>query len=227
MTNAVQEQVLAMLNLQHSMNTLVHAEWVKQSYPWYRAAWLESAELLDHVGWKWWKHQEADREQVILELVDIWHFALSDVLQASAADHPDSSTSHFESCARLIHQHLDSHRKLDSGGDLNKLKAGIESFAGACLHTKRVDLATLLQLCDLASLEFDELYRKYIGKNVLNRFRQDHGYKDGSYIKIWGELGEDNEVLATLVNSLDTRNADFKEQVYSGLSRYYPKNACS
>lgn len=53
-------------------------------------------------------------------------------------------------------------------------------------------------------------------------FRQDHGYKDGSYIKVWhGE--EDNEVLANLVNSLDANADDFQQQLYSALEAKYPK----
>jgi hypothetical protein len=38
------------------------------------------------------------------------------------------------------------------------------------------------------------LYRLYVGKNILNQFRQDHGYKEGSYIKIWNGV-EDNLVM--------------------------------
>src|SRR5690606_37979069 len=52
-----------------------------QHYEWYRAIWVECAELMDHYGWKWWKKQTPDRDQVVLELIDIWHFGLSDLLQ--------------------------------------------------------------------------------------------------------------------------------------------------
>jgi hypothetical protein len=56
----------------------------------------------------------------------------------------------------------------------------------------------------------------------LNFFRQDHGYKEGTYIKIWhGE--EDNEVLAILVNRLDASAADFQHQLYQALEAKYPK----
>jgi hypothetical protein len=43
-------------------------------------------------------------------------------------------------------------------------------------------------------MDFNELYQMYVGKNVLNVFRQKAGYKTGTYRKDWaGE--EDNEVL--------------------------------
>ncbi len=47
---------------------------------------------------------------------------------------------------------------------------------------------------------FDNVYKLYIGKNVLNVFRQDHGYAEGTYIKIWnGE--EDNVYLSKLIDN--------------------------
>ena len=45
-----------------------------------------------------------------------------------------------------------------------------------------------------SGLNLDALYKLYVGKNILNKFRQEHGYKEGTYIKIWnGE--EDNVVM--------------------------------
>ncbi|HEY5740253.1 MAG TPA: dUTP diphosphatase, partial [Gammaproteobacteria bacterium] len=59
------------------------------------------------------------------------------------------------------------------------------------------------------------------GKNVLNFFRQDHGYKEGSYVKQWHGR-EDNEHLSELLSQLDSGSADFREQVYRGLEQRYP-----
>ena len=70
-------------------------------------------------------------------------------------------------------------------------------------------------------MDLNELFRQYVGKNTLNFFRQDHGYKEGSYIKVWhGE--EDNEVLAKVVNDLDVSADDFQQQVYAALKANYP-----
>ena len=72
--------VQTMLDLQDKMNTKVHPKWREQGYEWYRAAWIECAELMDHAGYKWWKHAEPDIEQIQLEVVDIWHFGMSALL---------------------------------------------------------------------------------------------------------------------------------------------------
>jgi hypothetical protein len=69
-------------------------------------------------------------------------------------------------------------------------------------------------------MAFDELYEIYVGKNVLNMFRQDHGYKEGTYLKIW-QGREDNEHLADIMRTLDSDLATFKDDVYAALVSIY------
>ena len=79
----MQQQLLDMLDLQDKMNRKVHPDWKSQGYAWYRAIWTECAELMDHYGWKWWKAPNPDIEQIKLEIVDIWHFAMSILISES------------------------------------------------------------------------------------------------------------------------------------------------
>jgi hypothetical protein len=55
-------------------------------------------------------------------------------------------------------------------------------------------------LAEQLNLSGDELHEMYIAKNVLNLFRQDHGYQEGTYRKVWNGK-EDNEVLAWVMSS--------------------------
>ena len=71
-----------------------------------------------------------------------------------------------------------------------------------------------------ADLDFESLYTAYVGKNVLNFFRQDNGYKAGTYVKNWAGR-EDNEHLVELVAPLDKGAQDFADQVYSALQGRY------
>ena len=73
----MKHKIITMLELQDSMNTRVNTDWRDAGYDWYRAIWIEAAEMLEHYGWKWWKKQQPDTMQVKLEIVDIVHFALS------------------------------------------------------------------------------------------------------------------------------------------------------
>ena len=82
--------------------------------------------------------------------------------------------------------------------------------------------STFGNIMQLIEMDFDQLYRMYVGKNVLNFFRQDHGYKEGNYIKVW-QGREDNEHLAELLTLLDSESAEFKNEVYQELQARYPE----
>lgn len=196
-----------MLSMQHRMNTRVHPEWIAQGYAWYRAAWIECGELMDHIGYKWWKKQDADMEQVRLEVVDIWHFGLSALF-----DH-DTDISELARRIELELYHAEP--------ETTDLRAATEALALHCLQSRGFSVPLFAQLMVAAELSFDELYRHYVGKNVLNFFRQDHGYKDGSYIKEWAGR-EDNEHLSELLDELDSSAESFPDDVYAGLSARYP-----
>ena len=71
------QQLTTMLEMQDRMNRKVHPDWIAQDFAWYRALWIECGELIEHYGYKWWKHQQPAWEHVRLEIVDIWHFGMS------------------------------------------------------------------------------------------------------------------------------------------------------
>lgn len=201
-----QNQISQMLTMQDAMNARVSETWRENGYEWYRAIWVECAEMLDHHGWKWWKHQEIEVAQVQLELVDIFHFGLSLRLMTGAT--VDDITNQLAN-------------ELTQKTDENDFKIALENLASAAVTNKAFDAIALADCMRLMDMDLAELFRQYVGKNTLNFFRQDHGYKEGTYIKIWhGE--EDNEVLAKLVNELDASAADFQQQLYAALEAKYP-----
>ncbi|MDA8735344.1 dUTP diphosphatase [Porticoccaceae bacterium] len=203
----MKQQLATMLELQGNMNTKVHAEWRDQDFEWYRAIWVECAELLDHYGWKWWKKQTPDVDQIALELVDIWHFGLSLLLLSG-----DDLETIGE---RVIAGFADQQGSDDFASDL-------EEFTAQTLVTKEFDIAGFARLMDGINMDFETLYVGYVGKNVLNFFRQDNGYQDGSYHKQWGGK-EDNEHLVEIVAQLDTSAASFKDDLYSQMQSTYQR----
>ena len=70
-------------------------------------------------------------------------------------------------------------------------------------------------------MDLDALFDLYIGKNVLNRFRQDNGYKSGTYQKVWSGR-EDNEHLIEALAQLDCPPDEVPAQLYDALSALYP-----
>ena len=201
------DAVFNMLQMQHRMNNRVHADWISQRFEWYRAVWIECAELMDHVGYKWWKKQTPEWEQVRLEVVDIWHFGLSALFQ------PEQDLSDL---ADLIVSEVAA----AGVGDAD-IHSATEALARSALDTQSFSVrhfVALMQACDLSSAE---LYRHYVGKNVLNFFRQDHGYQEGTYIKQW-QNREDNEHLSEILAMLDADDPQFPDAVYGALAQRYP-----
>lgn len=201
----MKRKIITMLEMQNAMNEKVHSDWRGMRFEWYRAIWIEAAELLDHYGWKWWKKQEPDRDQVVLELIDIWHFGLSILL----TDNEDP-----EKIVELIETNLNIPRACED------FRQSLEAFALQTLSSKKFDLCGFGSLMAGVELEFDDLYRSYVGKNVLNFFRQDHGYQNGSYVKIWGDK-EDNEHLVELIDDISAGVNDFRDVLYKRLQERY------
>ena len=195
-----------MLEMQDAMNAHVNPEWRQAGNAWYRAIWTECAEMLDHYGWKWWKHQQPDLEQVRLELVDILHFAMSDYLLRESDNH---------AAATRIEAELSDPRQCAD------IRSAIEIMAQSTIAQQSMHFSDFANIMALIDMDFDQLYRTYVGKNVLNFFRQDHGYRDGSYIKIW-DGREDNEHLVEVLGTLDSGSVSFREEVYHGLRERYP-----
>ena len=215
-----QIQLNTMLSLQDGMNKKVNPDWLNAGYEYLRAAMIESVEGIEHHGWKWWKAQKKDLPQLQMELVDIWHFALSAIIIEFDGD--------IEKSAETIAEQLSSNQttltfdgKEYSFGEQDILD-NLELMAGLCA-AKRFVVPLFIKIVEQAEMTSDELYRQYVGKNVLNFFRQDHGYKEGTYIKIWNER-EDNEHLVEVLDALDINLPDYSEQVYKSLKLRYPAN---
>jgi dimeric dUTPase (all-alpha-NTP-PPase superfamily) len=180
------------MTLQNNFNKVVNPEWRKAGYNWRRAMWIESAELVDHLHYKWWKDtdKEPDHKQVLLEVVDIFHFYLSEILVDGRASANDLY-SNFQWAERHVY------------APTKELKIRqIEEFVVLCIEEENVNAAFFQVMCAL-NIDPLTLTSWYIGKNALNKFRQDNGYKDGTYRKQWnvgGEMIEDNVVLEQIIN---------------------------
>lgn len=201
----MRERIVTMLNLQDSMNRKVHADWIAQRFAWYRAAWIECGELIEHHGYKWWKKQVPDMEQVRLEIIDIWHFGMSMLLDGREVG--------------LIAADIETALTNWKPRTSNVLEA-TESLALSLLQTRSFDVALFWDLAVTAGLDFDALFRAYVGKNVLNFFRQDHGYKEGTYIKLW-QGREDNEHLSELLIEVEAKDGNFAQALYVALQTRY------
>ena len=213
-------QAELMLSLQSRMNAKVDPQWVVKRFPYLRAVVIEAAEAIEHHGWKWWKKQECDLAQLQMEIIDIWHFVLSEILLNTKDDQEQAARFLLNAVSVVEHEgnvEFDgAHYALDSLNLVEKLELLIGLSAA-----KRIDIALFQAIMLECQLDWDALYRQYVSKNVLNFFRQDFGYKDGTYLKLWHGR-EDNEHLVELMNSLDATDPSYPELLYQGLVERYP-----
>lgn len=207
--------ITEMLTLQDNINSVINPAWREANNPWYRAIWTECAELMDHVGWKWWKNQVVDLQQAQMEIIDIWHFGLSDLLQ-----HAES----MEFLVSKIEEYENLMQSKAKGLNINKeeLLTLIENFMFRTIQLKKFDIESFLSLSICLELNINEIYKLYVAKNILNKFRQDNGYKSGEYIKIWNNR-EDNEHLYEILSHYYTkeRNVDLSTYLNEKLSYRY------
>ncbi|MBL4712694.1 MAG: dUTP diphosphatase [Gammaproteobacteria bacterium] len=201
----MKQKIINMLELQDLMNAKVNADWRSAGNEWYRAIWMEASEMLEHYGWKWWKKQDADIMQVKLEVVDIVHFALSIRLEQNKS---------LEETAALIATDIENSMQAED------IRKSIECLALLTLTDQGAHFNFIAGIMKYLDMSFDELYEIYVGKNVLNIFRQDNGYKEGTYKKVWNGR-EDNEYLADIITDLNGDSESFKDDIYTALSQRY------
>lgn len=214
--------IKAMLELQDKINTKTLGEgWRKSDdQDWHLAISQECAEGIDHIGWKWWAKQEPNLQAARIEVIDILHFVLSAELWWKDDDLPleklsDRLEQSFVDYLQPVY--IDEHEFQPGGGSPVQLFQLISGLA--CVGRTNIGLVFLLaEKLGLNVLEVSVLYRQ---KATLNLFRQNNGYKEGTYTKHWGPSLEDNDFLATLSQGINWSHASAQDLFYGRLNVKY------
>lgn len=129
--------------------------------------------ILDEVGelthelkanWCWWKKTQApvDKEKVLGELVDVWHFVLS--WQNHLSDGEDiDTTAFYEDCKYY----------------LTKMELGCCSLAftlGEMISAWPYKLSMLVAITEYLGFTIEQVYSAYCDKNKVNYQRLEEGY---------------------------------------------------
>jgi len=223
------DKILLMLQLQNQLNDATNGEkWTLgvtkngKVINWNRCIYMECAEMVDSFSWKHWKsiNQEPDWDNLQIEVIDVWHFIIS----LSIENYSKNLKGGIEDLSLNISQ-LESFGKIDlensKFSSQDEVIAKVENIILLSLQKDSLDLETLLSeffdLVVMSGLDLETLYRLYVGKNVLNQFRQDNGYKDGSYVKVWD--GEEDNVI---MKRIWEENSDIKpDNLYRELTKLY------
>ncbi|NKQ41361.1 MAG: dUTPase [Sulfurovum sp.] len=220
-----------MLNLQQQLNDSTNGTgWENgmtkngKIIDWRRCIYLEAAELVESYPWKHWKNidAQADYENIKIEAVDIWHFVMSEALRlykieqkGSILDLTNVICREDEYNSFCIHNNVEH---VDYDSEIKIVEAFIKVLF--CDESIETIVSRFFSVAKISGLSLDTLYALYIGKNILNQFRQDHGYKEGDYIKVWDDK-EDNVIMQEILN----HNHDISpEELYSKLKEAYIPN---
>ena len=223
------DKILLMMQLQAQLNDATNGEnWVKgvtkngKVISWQRCIYMECAEMVDSFSWKHWKSidKKPDWANHQIEVIDVWHFIISLGIEY----YSKNLKGGIEDLSLDVSQ-LPSFASIDtkkiSFASQEETIIKVENLIRLAISKDSLDFEAMVNeffdLVVMSGLNLELLYRLYVGKNILNQFRQDNGYKDGSYTKIWnGE--EDNIVMKRIWEE----NADIKpERLYKELTKAY------
>ena len=144
----------------------------------------EVIEMCEHLSLisTWKKQPEPDMKQAFMELVDVFAFAMSMKYQEEIKP---------KNISDLIS--LYKNKKIE-----NLLQLLIGAMSCSIFNNS---IAFILLICkQYFKRDYGDIYYYYMGKQTLTRFRQENGYKEGTYIKVWGGR-EDNEYLTDALES--------------------------
>jgi dimeric dUTPase (all-alpha-NTP-PPase superfamily) len=224
-------KILQMLKLQQTLNDATNGlNWEEgltkngKIINWRRCIYLEAAELIESYPWKHWKNIDAspDYENIKIEIVDIWHFIMSEALRIYKIENKGS----IEDIAKAVSnmpgfQEFAQEEKSPKLNSYEEIALVEDMIKLLFCDQKNIDalVISFLTMASKLNLKLPELYKLYIGKNILNKFRQEHGYKEGTYIKVWNNE-EDNVVMQRILNQ---RNDITPDSLYKELEAAYPK----
>jgi len=201
-----QQLMQEMLTMQNALQTKLHPQWKQQPWDQAQAIIVETGELLDALGFKWWKHSEIDYDNVRIELIDIWHFMMNCYLI-------DGIEKDIVADIQDAVEHSYTYEDLDNSDVCINLKEFLA--AGLSDGVWRIDL--FLAICLVYGMDLKEIYWVYMIKNTLNMFRWNNGYLEGTYKKDWNGC-EDNAVMMEIYGA--NKDMTFKE-LYKKLEWHY------
>ena len=186
---------------------------------WLRCIHMEVAELIDSTPWKHWKNisQAPDLDNIHIELVDVWHFLMSYILQETNIPKAVSLVNTHCIYEAVATEDIDPKLIVKEAEKLSYIAFAIETGNMPAFSGVERFIDQFFRCCKLSGLSFTWLQKIYIGKNCLNKFRQDNGYKEGTYIKVWNGL-EDNVIMLNILEEIEDLTFDI---VYKKLQNTY------
>lgn len=197
---------------------------------------VEIVELIDSLDYKHWAKKIVDVENIKMELVDIFKFLSSEMLSIYLPNTTITSLIHDWvdklNKGKRDSKYIDTYCYL-TGIDrpkpytgsyyhkdtlINCALSNIDYILNrpSFLNTFKVDkfssmldryFSLVSRVNERYGFTFPEFEKLFFAKTILGIFRQQHGYQEGTYVKIWDGV-EDNVVLRELILNHPVLNTD-------------------
>lgn len=205
-----------MLSQQKEINVKVDPNWTTKNYDWKTAILVELAEGIDSTPWKWWKKGSIDWINLEIELVDKMFFINAKMIEMNMEENVKIFFMN-----QMIHEKnnpIKVERTLDVATKAKVLMRD-EFLRILALDYYLVLIPTWFKIWNAIGNDTERLFKLYALKFTLNQFRQDHGYKDGSYIKMWNGV-EDNKAAIALSETI-AYDENYVENLTAALETAY------
>lgn len=197
----------------------------------------EIMELINSVPWKHWTdiNKEIDTENIKIELVDILHFIISEVMSKYNSKDVVKQLANSSLLTDIMGVVKVGRRDITTKNIKTDTVISYSMELLRCVVNKHNAIELLKTYFKLIKeindvvIQFNlvDVYRLFLGKAVLNRFRYNHGYKDGTYKKLWNGV-EDNKYIIDLVSGIDNEllfkpltSSKLDTELYSKLEEKY------
>lgn len=204
-----------MFKMQRKANDLTNGiDWVdgltntEKEINWLRCVRFELVEAIEQsTHWKHWKNIKDTKQysfvqtkdfdglhNLKIELIDAWHFLMSEIISQKWEN---ETVEIIESIDSLNNKYLEGKELVVA---LEQLERIVFDYEDDNTFENLMRIVRDFWTITFGLITIEEFYKIYVLKNSLNIFRQENGYKDGSYIKEWGsEKIEDNVFLDTYI----------------------------
>ena len=166
----IKEQLKEMFQMQRTLNENILKEFGEEAMTEEK---LELA-IIDELGelthelkgdWCWWKKTQkpVDRKRVLEELVDVYHFVMTNEMERRCS----STDEAIDSILNKYKFSISHFNELEK----ERLDCLISDISSACDK-----LGYLLHLTECLKFSFDEIYQEYLNKSKINYERLKNGY---------------------------------------------------
>lgn len=210
-------QVTAMIELQAAADLRSDCDGRHERRMFLRDALFEMTDAMQHSGWCLNRDFLGNAEAATNDIINAFQHILSEFIAKARGDTVNAATL-FKYSASASSGDVLFDGQSYTISMLDPLRA-IEINIGLCA-VGRICIPLFARLFTDLGLQWADLYERFVAKKVLQCFRNDQGYPNGRYVRVWSGQ-EDSSHLKGVMRDLDRSSPQLYRHAYEGLDVLY------